>query len=75
LKTYYGDWSANNATSYNREPYEYTNLKEARKSMRAIAQGNTFAGNTGNWSVYKNTHPSMESYRGEEPIAQGVTRN
>lgn len=69
-KTYYGDWSTNNASSYNREPYTFTNLKEARKTMRSIAWGNTFKGNIGHWQVYD----SLESRQVDRPIASGIVK-
>ena len=49
-KIYYGCWSANNGSSYN-YGYEFTNLRTACKTMRVIALGNTFQGNTGQWQV------------------------
>jgi len=49
-KTYYGYWGANNGSG-NREPVKFTNKKEAIKTMRSIAKGNVFAGNTGWWRV------------------------
>ncbi len=45
---YIGGWSA--GSSYN-QGYEFTSLAEAKKTMRAIAKGNTFAGSSGGWTV------------------------
>lgn len=47
---YYGNWNANNVSSYN-DGYEFTNLKDAKKRMRNICEGNVFAGSTGNWNI------------------------
>lgn len=48
--TYYGSYNANGNTT-NPVPYEYSNLKTARKSMREIAKGETFEGNSGHWWI------------------------
>lgn len=59
MKTvYYGYYVANGKT-YNVKPYEYTNLKVARKSMREITKGETFKGNTGHWWIQ--TIPNTDS--------------
>jgi hypothetical protein len=47
---YLGSWSANNGSSYN-TGYKFGNLKDARKTMRAICKGNVQIGNTGHWHV------------------------
>lgn len=47
---YIGGWSANNASSYY-QGYEFTNIKEAKTTMRKICEGNVFAGSTGCWTV------------------------
>lgn len=49
-KIYAGSWSANNGSSYYSD-YAFTNLKKAKATMRAIALGNVFAGNSGTWRV------------------------
>lgn len=41
--TYYANFCANDNT-YNREPYEYANKREAIKDIRYRAKANTFAG-------------------------------
>jgi hypothetical protein len=64
-KKYFGSWSANNCSSYNSK-YEFSNLKTARKEMRAIAMGNTFSGNSGSWNV--------ETANGDL-VASGVVHN
>ena len=48
-KKYYGNWGANNSSRG--DGYIFTNLRTACKTMRAIALGNTFQGNTGWWRV------------------------
>jgi hypothetical protein len=63
---YIGSWSANNGSSYG-GGYEFTNKKEAIKTMRDISRGNTFAGNVGRWHVTE-----AESLEG---IAAGTTVN
>jgi hypothetical protein len=65
--TYYGDFVANGST-HNREPYIFTNLKKARKTMRSIATGNTFKGDIGRWWVFN----SMENRQIDNPIAKGI---
>lgn len=50
-KTYYGYYSINHGQTYNRDPYEYSNLREARSDMRAIARGNCPAGSRGAWWI------------------------
>lgn len=47
---YIGGWSVNNGSSYS-DDYEYTSLREARTSLRAMALGNVYPGNTGSWYV------------------------
>ena len=51
MKKYYGYFSANNRSTYTREPYEFGNLKEACKDMKEMCEGNVFAGNNGSWWV------------------------
>lgn len=50
--TYYADFGANNNSTYNRDPYEYTNKREAIRSIRKICVGNVFEGSTGWVRVY-----------------------
>ena len=50
-RIYYGCWSANNGSNWG-EGYEFTNLRTALKVIKAIALGNTFEGNIGQWSVW-----------------------
>jgi hypothetical protein len=67
-KRYLGRWAANDGSTY-AAGYEYTNLKTARKDLRAIAMGNTFSGNTGSWAV-------TELHDGYiRVVASGVVRN
>jgi hypothetical protein len=47
---YIGGWSANNGSSYS-QGYEFGNLKDAKKTMRKICEGNVFAGSTGSWTI------------------------
>ena len=42
---YYADYSTNNDTTWNSKPFEYTNKRNAIRSIRKIAIGNTFIGN------------------------------
>lgn len=58
--TYYANFCANGNT-YNREPYEYTNKREAIKDIRYIAKENTFARSTAWVSVKDET--GEEVYR------------
>lgn len=51
MAKYYGEFSANNGSTYVREPYEYRNKKIANKEMREMAIGNTYAGNSCKWRV------------------------
>jgi len=44
--------TTNNGSTYMAMSSKYTSKREAAKSARAICKGNTFAGNTGHWSVY-----------------------
>lgn len=37
---YYASFSANNGSTSNMEPYEYTNKKEAIKDIKSIVKGN-----------------------------------
>lgn len=48
-KAYNGYWRANN--NGNLEPFVFTNLKTAKKEMRAIAKGNCPMGNIAIWSI------------------------
>lgn len=45
---YIGGWS--NGSTYD-QGYEFTNLRDAKTTMRKICDGNVFAGSTGRWSV------------------------
>lgn len=44
---YFASYTTNNGSTYNGKPFEYTNKREAIKSIREIARGETFAGNHG----------------------------
>jgi len=69
LKKYHGSWTANNGSTYSATlGYHYANLKIARKEMRAMAMGNTFAGNTGHWEITDDNEYSRV-------VASGVVRN
>ena len=48
---YLGYYSIGAGQTYNREGYEYTNLREAKRSMRKIAVGNCTRGASGIWYV------------------------
>jgi len=50
-KIYLGAWLANNGSSYNNTPYEFTSRREACRTMREIARGNTLEGSSGYWRV------------------------
>jgi hypothetical protein len=52
MTEYYGDWSANNGSTYCAEPYTDTNKKRLARDMREIAKGETYEGNVGYWRVY-----------------------
>ena len=69
MKKYTGSWSANNGSTYN-DGYKSNNLKELKKSMREIAKGNTFQGNSGSWSV-RYSDDTENGY----PVASGSVRN
>lgn len=63
---YYGYWST--GSSYNRGAYEFTSLREARKTMRAIAKGN----NTGSgcrWWILDSLEEEHE--QDEHMVASG----
>lgn len=49
---YIGGWSVNNGSTY-ADGYKYTSLRAAKKSLRAMARGNVFLGQTGTWYVNK----------------------
>jgi hypothetical protein len=66
---YEGRWSANNSTFSN--GWRDTNKKRLAKDMRFMARGNTFAGNTGAWEVYKCTYLIPDT----EPIMSGKVYN
>lgn len=48
---YYGTFSANNGSTCSMEAIEFANKKDANDTMREIALGNTFQGNSCTWSV------------------------
>ena len=48
---YYASYTTNNGSTYNSNPFVYNNKREAIKSIRAIARGETFAGSRGWVSV------------------------
>lgn len=52
---YYANFTANNGTSLI-EPLEDTNKARIIKSIREIANGERFAGNTCRWHVSDETH-------------------
>lgn len=59
MKTiYYGDFCTKEGTC-NRAPFEFTNKKEAFKTTRAIAEGNTLPGSTARWCVYANSTANL----------------
>jgi hypothetical protein len=62
-KKYIVGWSANNSTF---GEFFGSNLKTLKKEARAIVKGNTFAGNSGSWSIDYN-----DSQLREHPIASG----
>lgn len=64
MKKYYGYWS--NGNTYNRDPYIYTSLREARKSMRAIVRGND-TGSGGLWRIQDEDTERGAAY----PVAEG----
>lgn len=49
--TYYASFTANNGSTSNAEPYEYTSKAKAIKSIKAIVAGEHFQ-QTGNQSTY-----------------------
>ena len=49
--TYYANYTTNNGSTYNSTPFVYNNKREAIRSIREIARGETFAGNRGRVSV------------------------
>jgi len=51
MAKYLGYYSIGGGQSYNREGYEYSNLREARKSMREMAEGTCPQGSTGRWWI------------------------
>jgi len=66
MTKYYGYWS--NGNSWNREPYEDTNLRRLKKTMRGIARGN----NTGTgcrWLILDSLDD--ETYQNEHTVARG----
>lgn len=68
-KIYYGFWSTVDGNHYCREPFQFHALREARKTMREIAQGN----NTGNGVIW-HVHDQQGYDRGcpwELAIAKG----
>lgn len=48
---YLANYTTNNGNTYNPNPFEYTNKREAIKSIREIARGETFAGQHGSVTV------------------------
>jgi len=68
-KTYYGYWSTGN--SYNGEAYLYSNLREAKRSMREIAKGND-TGSGAKWWILDSLDD--EHYQDEHTVANGSTR-
>ena len=50
MDKYIGGWSVNGGSTYG-DGYTYSSLREARKSLREMAAGNVYAGNTGSWHV------------------------
>ena len=48
---YYANYTTNNGSTSNIKPFVYNNKREAIKSIRAIASGETFVGNRGWVSV------------------------
>lgn len=64
MSKYTANYETSNGTR-NAEPFEFTNLKEARKSIREIANGECFEGDTAHWSV--------QNAKGET-VAEGTVR-
>lgn len=48
---YFASFKANNCSTYNVEPYEFTNKAKAIKGIKAIVAGEHFQ-QPGNWSSY-----------------------
>ena len=51
MTKYLGYYSISGGQTYNRFGYEYSNLREARKSMRKIANGTCPRGSQGKWWI------------------------
>lgn len=66
---YFGFFMANDGNTYNREPYEFTSLKTAKKTMRSIALGNVFPGNKGWYRI-----ETIGSSAYDEPVFRGDVR-
>lgn len=51
---YFASYSANNGSSYNNAPYEYTNKAKAIKDIKSIVRGNHFHqhGNSSKYLVW-----------------------
>ena len=64
-KTYTARWSVGNTYG----SFTGNNLKTMRKEVRAIALGNTPAGQTGSWSIISNGCTDCE------PVASGKVHN
>lgn len=47
---YFGSFFCNNGPTFG-QGYTDSNLRRLRKLIRAIAEGNTFAGNSANWQI------------------------
>ena len=58
---YFADFVANNKSTYNLYPYEYTNKREAIKGIRRICSGNVLAGYSGWVRVYTNKEDRVGS--------------
>ncbi len=63
-KVYYGYWTT--GSSYNREGYEFSNLRKAKKTMRAIAKGNN-TDSGARWWIQN----GLDQYAHDYPIAEG----
>jgi len=70
MTKYTGSWSANNSSTY-AHGYESTNKRDLARRLRAITEGNVFAGNTGSWAVYE----MIDGQRSDEPVMSGTVRN
>lgn len=48
MAKYTGEWRSGSSYNYG---YQFNTLADAKKTMRAIARGNTCRGDRGRWSV------------------------